>query len=64
MHSDFASIVMKCVKYLFEGCTDYNELTSLPAMCGAIWSDRCLRDTQNALYNVNKHGTTHSWQIA
>jgi hypothetical protein len=32
---------MMCVKYFFEGCTDYDELmlSYFPAMCGAMFVD-------------------------
>ena len=32
---------MMCVKYFFEGCTDYDELmlSYLAAMCGAMFVD-------------------------
>ena len=30
---------MMSVKYFFEGCTDYIELSYLPAMCGAMFVD-------------------------
>ena len=51
---------MMCVKYFFECCTDYNELSYLPAMCGAMFVDiiQCILSDQ-ICYNEVKEWFTH-----
>ena len=54
---------MMFVKYFFEGCTDYNQLSYLPAMCGAMFVDNAFWVSRNLpdqkCYNEVNEWFTH-----